>query len=134
MFVNVSKSERLIYVTILMWLLFGILGVHEDIDLPSLGGYYASLSLFIGTYLWGEHKRESNSTKLLNKGKNSSREIVIYLTILMWLSFGLYGIIESVNVNNLTVYFSSLSPFVSSYIVYKTTKKYDTPKEHKNHQ
>jgi len=122
-----SKSERLIYIVIFLWAFIGTLGLIFDSSLTSIAGYYASLTLFISTYLWGEHKRTSTSTSIILKGHTSSREIVIYVTVLLWTILGVFGIIKNIDINTLTVYFSSLSPFVISYIIYKTTKGNDLP-------
>ncbi len=124
---NVSKGERLIYVIILLWVAFGIMGLLHQTNLTQLAGYYASLTLFISTYLWGEWRRTSQSTNLLEKGRNSSREVVIYLTVILWTIAGVFGIIYLDDINPLTVYFSALSPFVMSYIIYKTSKGNDLP-------
>lgn len=122
-----SKSQRLIYIIVLLWVAYGCLGIYYNVNLPELAGYYASLTLFIGTYLWGEYKRTSDKTTIFKKGANSSREVIIYVTILLWNVLGVYGIMKSMNINNLTVYFSSLSPFVSSYLIYKTNKGANLP-------
>lgn len=124
---NVSKGERLIYVIILLWIAFGIMGLLHQTNLTQLAGYYASLTLFISTYLWGEWRRTSQSTNLLEKGRNSSREVVIYLTVILWTIAGVFGILYLDDLNPLTVYFSALSPFIMSYIIYKTTKGNDLP-------
>lgn len=124
---NQSKSERLIYIVILLWIVFGIMSILYESDIPQVAGYYASLTLFVSTYLWGEYKRTSGKTTIFKKGTSSSRETVIYITILLWTILGLFGIVSKMNINNLTVYFSALSPFVSSYIIYKTTKGNDLP-------
>ena len=122
-----SKSEKLIYIIIFLWVVFGLSGIYFESNLSQVAGYYASLTLFISTYLWGEYKRTSNSTHLFKKGKSSSREIVIYVTIILWTLFGLSGIILKSDINHLTVYFAALTPFVSSYLIYKTTKGKDLP-------
>jgi hypothetical protein len=122
-----SKSERLIYIIIFLWIVYGILGILHDASLTQLAAYYASLTLFISTYLWGEHKRTSNSSYVLSNGRSSSREIIIYVTVLLWCVLGAFGIIKTYDINTLTVYFTSLTPFVSSYIIYKTTKGNDLP-------
>lgn len=122
-----SKSERLIYIVIFLWVVFGICGMIKETNLSQLAGYYASLTLFVGTYMWGEYKRTSTSTSFVKKGPSSSREIVIYITVFLWTILGLFGIFQKENMNNLTVYFSALSPFVSSYIIYKTSKGADLP-------
>jgi len=122
-----SKSEKLIYIIIFLWVVFGTAGIYFESNLSQISGYYASLTLFVATYLWGEYKRTSNSTHVLKKGKSSSREIVIYVTVILWTLFGLYGIISGSDINQLTVFFASLTPFISSYIIYKTTKGKDLP-------
>ena len=122
-----SKSEKLIYVIIFLWVFMGILSLLFNSELTHVAGYYASLTLFISTYLWGEYKRTSTATSVLSKGPTSSREVVIYITVLLWTILGVFGIYKSIDINSLTVYFSSLSPFVISYIIYKTTKGNDLP-------
>jgi hypothetical protein len=124
---NISKSERLIYVIIFLWALYGVYGIFFNINLNQLAGYYAALTLFVSTYLWGEYKRTDQNTKLFTKGPNSSRELVIYITVFLWCLTGAVGIYLNYDLNSLTVYFSALSPFVISYIIYKTTKGYDLP-------
>jgi hypothetical protein len=124
---RLSKSERLIYIIIFLWIIFGIFGILFKSNLNQLGGYYASLTVFVGTYLWGEYKRTSPSTTLFTSGRSSSREIIIYITVLLWTLLGMYGVVNSSNLNDLTVYFMSLTPFVSSYIIYKTAKGQDLP-------
>ncbi len=124
---NISKSERLIYVVILLWAVYGVYGIYCDINLGQLAGYYASLTLFVSTYLWGEYKRTDQNTKLFNKGPNSSRELIMYITVFLWCLAGAAGIYFNYDLNSLTVYFSALSPFVISYIIYKTTKGTDLP-------
>lgn len=126
-FKKTSKSERLIYVIILLWVVFGIMGVYFESNLAQIAGYYASLTLFTSTYLWGEYKRTSNSSHVFKKGKSSSREIVIYVTVFLWALLGMVGIWKAGDINQLTVYFAALTPFVSSYIIYKTSKGKDLP-------
>jgi len=124
---RMSKSEKLIYIIIFLWVVFGILGIYTKSNLAQIAGYYASLTVFIGTYLWGEWKRTSNSTHFFKKGQSSSREIVIHTTVILWTVLGVCGILFGADINQLTVYFAALTPFVSSYIIYKTTKGHDLP-------
>jgi len=123
----VSKSERLIYIIIFFWVVFGLVGIYFKSNLSQIAGYYASLTLFVSVFLWGEFKRGSQSKHFFQKGHSSSREIVIYATIGLWVVFGLAGVIFGADINQLTVYFASLTPFVSSYIIYKTSKGNDLP-------
>jgi len=124
---RVSKSERLIYIIIFLWVVFGSLGIYLKSNLSQIAGYYASLTLFVATYLWSEFKRTSISTPIFEKGRSSSREIVIYVTVILWTILGIMGIVFGADINQLTVYFMALTPFVSSYIVYKTSKGNDLP-------
>jgi len=124
---RMSKSEKLIYIIIFLWVVFGALGIYTKSNLAQIAGYYASLTVFIGTYLWGEWKRTSTSTNFLKKGQSSSREIVIHITVLLWTILGVCGILFGADINQLTVYFAALTPFVSSYIIYKTSKGHDLP-------
>jgi len=118
---RVSKGERLIYIVIFLWVLFGILGMFKGTNFTQLAGYYASLTIFISTYLWGEYKRASKTTPLYMGGPNSSREVIIYVTVFLWAAVGVFGIFFLNDLNPLTVYFGALSPFVMSYIIYKTS-------------
>lgn len=124
---NVSKSTRLIFIIIFMWVYFGMLGIYFNANLSQLAGYYASLTLFVSTYLWGEYKRLSTETTIFAKGQSSPREISIYLVLLLWIITGTVGILKTFDLNQLTVYFAALTPFVSSYIIYKTSKGKDLP-------
>ena len=124
---KLSKSTRLIYIVIFMWIYFAALGLYFSANLAQLAGYYASLTLFVSTYLWGEYKRLSNKTGVFKKGKSSSREVTIYITVFLWFITGTLGIFLSADINQLTVYFAALTPFVSSYLIYKTSKGADLP-------
>ena len=84
LFNNATKVQRLIYLLMIVWVFFGIMGIKYESNLTYIAGYYASLSIFIGSYIWGEYKRKSNASKLLEGGPNSTREITIYLTLLLW--------------------------------------------------
>lgn len=123
LFNNATKVQRLIYLLMIVWVFFGIMGIKYESNLTYIAGYYASLSIFIGSYIWGEYKRKSNASKLLEGGPNSTREITIYLTLLLWFCLGMYGILNHADFSKLTVYFTALAPFVDSYIIYQTTKK-----------
>jgi formate hydrogenlyase subunit 3/multisubunit Na+/H+ antiporter MnhD subunit len=122
---KMSKSTRLIYLIILFWVYFGVMGITYSADLTQLAGYYASLTLFVSTFLWGEYKRQSSKTSMFEKGESSEREITIYAVVFLWLVLGTVGIIFKTNINQLTVFFAALTPFVSSYIIYKTSKGED---------
>lgn len=122
---KLSKTQKLTYIVIFLWIIYGILALWQNMSLEQLAGYYASLTLFISTYLWGEYRRSSRSTDLFSPGKNSSRETIIYVVLCLWCILGALGIFILDELNSLTVYFGALSPFVMSYIIYKTTKGFE---------
>lgn len=124
---KLSKSTRLIYIIIFFWVYFAVIGLLYSANLAQLAGYYASLTLFVGTYLWGENKRLSSKSSVFKKGDSSAREITIYITVLLWVITGTVGIFFGADINQLTVYFAALTPFVSSYLIYKTSKGVDLP-------
>lgn len=124
---KLSKSTRLIYIIIFLWVYFAAIGLIYEANLAQLAGYYASLTLFVSTFLWGEYKRQSSKTGVFKKGMSSSREITIYVTVLLWVITGTLGVFFGVDINTLTVYFAALTPFVSSYLIYKTSKGADLP-------
>ena len=120
---EMTKSELITYWVIILWIIFGVIGIYTSFDLIQLSTYYASLTLFVSTYLYGEYKRPSLETSIFKSGKNSPREMIIYITILLWILVGCYGIYKKSDLNVLTVYFSSLSPFIGSFILGRTMKK-----------
>ena len=122
---KISKTQKLTYIVVFLWIIYGILAIWQNMPLGQLAGYYASLTLFISTYLWGEFRRSSNKTDIFTEGETSSRERIIYVVLLLWSILGAFGIFILDELNSLTVYFGSLSPFVMSYIIYKTTKGYE---------
>ena len=119
---KLSKTQKLLYILVFLWITFGILTIINNVNLTHMAGYFTSLTLFISTYLWGEHRRPSKSTNVLEKGPSSSREIIIYVVLLLWTILGLLGVYMLDDINSLSVYFGSLSPFIMSYIIYKSSK------------
>ena len=123
---NITKSKRLmlIYVTIFLWLAMGMLGVYKAVTFPSLTVYFLSLTGFVASYIWGESVRPADATSVFKKGKNSSREVLTYVCILIWTIFGAFVILKKVNLNleDLAAYYSALTPFVSAYILGATYK------------
>jgi hypothetical protein len=125
---KLTKANRLLYVVMILWIIFGILGIYFNTNLQQVAVYYSSMTLFIGAYLFGEYKSPSDDkTLLFTPGSSSTREISVYITLLLWILLGLYGMFKSKDLTNLAVYFTSLTTFVTSYILYKTAKGQDTP-------
>ena len=54
-----SKRERLLYICVLLWLILGLIGVYNDVDLSNLAVYFTALSPFVIGYIYGETKRPS---------------------------------------------------------------------------
>jgi hypothetical protein len=118
-----DKRLRLIYATIIIWLLFGLSGLYLSVSLTSLAIYYVSLSSFIISYIIGEGYRPSDKTPLGVSGPTSKREKMIYITILLWIILGIYGLIKNSDMNELSAYFAALTPFVSTFIFSETFKQ-----------
>lgn len=55
-----SKRVTLIYVVILVWILFGLLGISEGADLTDLSLYFSSLGIPLVGYLFAESWKPSN--------------------------------------------------------------------------
>ena len=122
-----TKSEMITYCVIILWVVFGLIAIKTEADLEQVSGYYASLTLFVSTYLFGEYKRPALETSIFKSGKNSSRETVIYIVIGLWIFVGVCGMYNKKNMNSLAIYFASLSPFISSYILARTASGKKNP-------
>lgn len=120
-----SKREAVIYVVIAMWIYLGSLGIYMDTSLSELAAYFLALTGFVSSYIWAETKRHSGSTSWWKKGKNSKREVMIYLTILLWGCLGSYGIIEKADILDLSAYYAALTPFISSWLIGETVKSHN---------
>ena len=118
-----SKRECLTYIIILIWVSIGILGTYFGTNFKELATYFISLTGFAGAYMYGESVRSSDDTSIFKAGKSSKREIIIYLTIGLWLLIGVFTIINSADLLGMSAYFAALTPFVGSYILGETYKK-----------
>ncbi len=118
-----SKRECLTYVIILIWVGIGILGTYFETDFTELAAYFISLTGFAGAYMYGESVRQSDDTSIFSPGKSSKREIVIYVTVGLWLLIGVFTIINKADLMGMSAYFAALTPFVGSYIIGETHKK-----------
>ena len=124
-----SKRECLTYVIILLWVGAGILGTYYDTNFNELAAYFISLTGFAGAYMYGETKRKSNDTSIFMSGKSSKREIIIYVTVLLWLIVGVFTIINQSDLMGVSAYFAALTPFVGSYIIGETLKAEEKTQE-----
>jgi multisubunit Na+/H+ antiporter MnhF subunit len=118
-----TKIERMIYIIILIWGVLGGYALANGVSITDLSAYFISLTGFIGTYIYSEYKRPSEGTPLFIDGKNSRREIMLYVVIIIWLLLGCFGIYMQKQITEFATYFAALTPFVSSYIIGNTFKK-----------
>ena len=128
-----SKRECLTYIIILMWVGLGILGTIYKTDFVQLASYFVSLTGFVGAYMYGESVRQSEDASIFKAGKSSKREIVIYVTIALWLAIGVYTIVKQLDIVGMSAYFAALTPFVGSYIIGETLKK-ETEDENEDYE
>lgn len=113
---QVGKREGLVYIAVALWVIMGVLGALREADLQDLAVYFGSLTAYVATYIWGETKRPSEKTGVLEKGPNSRRETMIYVVVALWAIAGGAAIWFKSNLTDLAVYFVSLTGFVASWI------------------
>ena len=113
---NLGKREGLVYITVILWVVMGILGAFKNADLKDLAVYFGSLTAYVATYIWGESKRPSDKTGILKTGPSSRREIMIYVVVAIWAIAGGTAIWFSASLTDLAVYFVSLTGFVASWL------------------
>lgn len=125
-----TKVERMIYFILLLWVYMGIVALCTKTDLQALAVYFVSLTGFVGSYVFGEIKRPSNSTSLGHKGKSSKREGMMYIVIFMWVILGTFSLFKGIHLEQSGSYFAALTPFIASYIIGQTlTVTPGTPQE-----
>ncbi len=124
-----SKRECLTYMIILLWVSVGVLGTYFETNFTELAAYFVSLTGFAGAYMYGETKRKSKDSSIFMAGKSSKREIMIYITVLLWLIIGTFTIINGADLIGVSAYFAALTPFVGSYIIGETVKGEDETQE-----
>jgi hypothetical protein len=122
---NFGKREGLVYTVIIFWIAFGILGAFKKADFAQMAVYFGSLTAYVATYIWAETKRPSLKTGLVLPGPSSRREIMIYFVVVLWAIAGILGILNGVNLSDLSVYFISLTGFVASWIAGEVYKPQD---------
>lgn len=113
---NSGKREGLVYLTVFLWVVMGILGAIKEADLKELAVYFGSLTAYVATYIWAESKRPSEKTGILKQGPNSRREAMIYIIVGLWAIAGSISIWFQASLSDLAVYFVSLTGFVASWI------------------
>lgn len=113
---KIGKREGLVYISVILWVLMGILGAIKGADLQQLAVYFGSLTAYVATYIWSETKRPSEKTGILEKGPSSRREMMIYVVTGIWAIAGAVAIWYAADLTDLAVYFTSLTGFVASWI------------------
>jgi|TARA_B110000908_G_C10268273_1_gene467129 hypothetical protein len=122
---NFGKREGLVYIVVSLWIIMGILGLYKGASLSDLGVYFGSLTAYAATYIWGESKRPSTKTSVLKKGPKSRREVMIYVVVLLWAIAGMVAIWYLADLNELSIYFVSLTGFIMSWIAGEVYKPQD---------
>lgn len=122
---NFGKREGLVYIIILFWIGLGILGAFKKADFTQLAVYFGSLTAYVATYIWAESKRPSLKSGIVLPGPSSRREIMIYVVVVLWAIAGVLGILNSINLSDLSIYFVSLTGFVASWIAGEVYKPQD---------
>lgn len=118
-----GKRLIIVYVVMLFWILIGILGLFFETDFFDLSVYFLSLTGFVGTYVFSESVRTSKSTSIFSSGRSSRREIMIYISMLLWVILGVFSIVTKKELTQMATYFGALTPFVAAAILGETYKK-----------
>lgn len=124
-----SKREFMIYLVMVLWGVLGILAFNHGTNMAELAAYFVSLTGFVGSYIFGESKRQSGKSSIFNGGPNSKREVMMYIVILLWTSLGVFTIVKSLNLIEMSAYFAALTPFVGGYVLGETFKKEESTSE-----
>jgi hypothetical protein len=56
-----SKRERLVYIVMIVWVVFGFLGFFYSVDFSKLTAYFGVFSTNVMAYLWAETSRPHNT-------------------------------------------------------------------------
>ncbi len=127
-----GKRESLVYITVLLWIAFGIFGAYKQANFSHLAAYFGSLTTYVATYIWAESKRPSEKTSVFKPGPSSRREIMIYAIVILWAVAGVIGIEFGANINDLAIYFMALTGFIASWIAGEVYTPQDSLKEYLN--
>lgn len=120
-----GKREALIYIVVFLWIVMGLLAFWKEANLADLAVYFGSLTTYAATYVWAETKRPSNKSGILKPGPSSRREVMIYVVVALWAIAGAGAIWFAANLEQLSVYFFSLTGFVTSWLAGEAYKPED---------
>lgn len=118
-----SKRECITYLIIFLWLTLGVAATYLETDYIALSAYFVSLTGFLISYIFGESLRKSENPSIFLPGPNSRREVIIYITVVLWFIIGLFSIFNKIDLTGVSAYFAALTPFIGSYILGETFKK-----------
>jgi hypothetical protein len=124
-----GKREGLVYLVVTLWVILGALGVFKGVSLSELSVYFGSLTAYVGLYVWSETKKPSLKTSVFKKGPTSRREAMIYIVTVLWALAGAFAMWYKQNLNEVTIYFVSLTGFVTSWILGEVYKPEDDIKK-----
>lgn len=113
---NFGKREALVYIIVTFWIILGGVAAYKGASFSDLGIYFGSLTAYAATYIWAETKRPSLKSKLIKKGPNSRREMMIYVVVFLWAIAGILTLWFESDISQLSMYFVSLTGFVASWI------------------
>ena len=131
---NISSRKIMVYIVMLLWLSLGAFvsfytpkdtkgNQQPKTTLTNVAIYFVSLTGFVGSFIYGDTvKTKDWTTPLFIKGPNDSRETIVYLSILLWLIAGIYGIVFCIGLDQIGAYFGALTPFVAGYILGETQR------------
>ena len=123
-----SRRERLIYIVVLLWCYFGVLGFLSKTSYSDLAVYFVSLTGFVGSYVWSETKRRSVSQPGYLFAPKSRREKIVHISVWAWFVLGNFAVFNHLSLIDLSAYFAALTPFVGAYVMGETFKPSSTIK------
>lgn len=121
------KRLTLAFIIMGLWIVLGILGVVFKSHFYDLSVYFVTLTGFAGSYIISETKRPAIEKTIFKKGASSTREITIYIVVLLWLMLGILCIMKSLDLLEASAYFGVLSPYIMTYMI-GTAYKPDLPR------
>jgi hypothetical protein len=131
-FKNFGKREGLVYIVVFLWIIMGLFAIYKGASLSDLAIYFGALTAYVGTYIWGESRRPSLKTPLFKKGPTSRREVMIYVVVFLWAISGFTSIWFMSNLDDLSLYFVSLTGFIMSWMAGEVYKPQDVINKNKD--
>lgn len=103
-----------------LWIILGIIGIIKNIPVVEAIAAYGSLTGFIIPYVFSEWTRPATSSGLTKDGRNSSREVLVYLAMGFWLVTNLLVIFipsSGISLTELAAYTASVLPVFGGYVI-----------------